>query len=256
MVYAGATGGQFHLEPPPWPEPLCVCGHGRWEHYAVWGRCDHQAGCPIRCKFYERGKGWDMSGLGMPEAPLAVKITEEMRARARYAQEEVNRNASHGNPYTGLQVPHAHYLGSLGEQVLYACLAAEGKRVAYAPRYDGMPDDGDVFVWSGGKRIVLDAKAADEKRNYCGIPLPQWEKYNKPGVSVPTFVGVWITHDSWGEVYGFEYLPHFRFVAAKDRPGVTVDTMLVDIGDLLPMSRMLAKLDAGDAIAQFPSEER
>jgi hypothetical protein len=49
-VYAGAAGG-YRLEAPPWPSPLCVCGHPRFSHFCAFARCDL-----CSCRFFELEK--------------------------------------------------------------------------------------------------------------------------------------------------------------------------------------------------------
>jgi hypothetical protein len=63
-VFSGQHGG-YQSAAPPWPCPLCVCEHARWEHFSATGRCDR---CP--CQVFVIGEGFDESGVG--KGPVVV----------------------------------------------------------------------------------------------------------------------------------------------------------------------------------------
>lgn len=130
---------------------------------------------------------------------ITVDITEEMKSKARHAQDEITKNLRSPTNYNGLNARNRFYTGSLGEQAFEKVLQDHNKTFDYKPRFDGIPDKGDFILRNHqGETIKVDVKTNGSKAHtHLVVSLKQLQRYH-----YDMYLGVRL-NDSIAEVFGY-----------------------------------------------------
>lgn len=158
---------------------------------------------------------------------IQVKITDDMRNQAEYAQTKMTELYNHG----GLREPDAAYHGVLGELAFKELLERLGKQFNYDHEYEsGNPDNGDftIFTKPSETPVTLDVKTASQP-HFVNMLVP---KSQKP---YPLYVGVRLGYE-YAEIWGYckstELSADIRPEPKIDNLGIPL-AMMHDITNLL-----------------------
>lgn len=97
---------------------------------------------------------------------IKIWITDRMKDLATKWEEETLNTWTVKNTenYNGIDAPRRFYTGYLGEICMWKALEDNKKRYRYHHLSNGKSDDGDFFVWMGGKMWDTDTKTTSSLR--------------------------------------------------------------------------------------------
>lgn len=171
---------------------------------------------------------------------MIVEITDKMKQKAReWSNNVLDSSIKYHSNYTGISKEDRYYFGYLGELAFWKVLYQNNKEYQYEPKFDGLSDDRDFFIFIKGKKKKVDIKTAS-KGFYKNIMLPkkQWLKKKSD-----YYIGIRLEGDT-ANIFG--YCKHSNFKEQNTFGDNMIVTMYKSLSELNPIETLLKKIDKAE----------